>query len=610
MFRRSIPPENDERMFKLEELLDLSYNDKLKFWKIFKKYKNSTSQLSVRQFYKFCGVEDLNNQFVDGIFRLCDCGSDQSLIFSEFVAAVTTYCMFEKAHMFKYCFFAFDTDGNGFIDKDEIQNLEKCLFHDGHKYTNTLKAWRKALNNADANKDGLLDFEEFNTMLTNNPMMTYPAWQMQTHMMHQILGKSWWENRRHKLAIRRKKAKKDQEKADAWAEKRRMLRLKHEHIHRIGYVRFYFAPIIQWASRKIRRMRNNKSNRNRASIPIGNDLTSPEKHEMTKKKKKKLSNPNQNNLSIKTKKKTKNSVDKFAREFSLSPQKQVIRSVYGNGVEKVLRDKDGGTPKVVKWSREIDEQEEMKHAELEKEIETDRSNGLHRSGHWNPHKLNKLNSYSKEYRKNHQNEDDIAVKEDDDEEDSSSSSSSSSDSEHEEKEEDDDERIEKDNQHYHHLAPPTGIYEYSNPNPITKVSSLDKQKEEEEKDMQASIMFQNINKQQQTYNYNNNNTSYERPETTHHLSPLRTLSTNNTFKQFSSPFQQKIQRQQKIKKQPQRHTNKGKLYNLPNNYNSYGSNKKISRYNAFGRSDSDRFEYTSEEENGNITFYNSGNVRQ
>ena len=86
--------------------------------------------------------------------------------------------MFEKAHMFKYCFFAFDTDGNGFIDKNEIQNLEKCLFHDGHKYTNTLKAWRKALNNADANKDGLLDFEEFNAMLTNNPMMTYPAWQM------------------------------------------------------------------------------------------------------------------------------------------------------------------------------------------------------------------------------------------------------------------------------------------------------------------------------------------------------------------------------------------------------------------------------------------------
>ena len=52
MFRRSIPPENDERMFKLEELLDLSYNDKLKFWRIFKKYKNSTSQLSVRQFYQ------------------------------------------------------------------------------------------------------------------------------------------------------------------------------------------------------------------------------------------------------------------------------------------------------------------------------------------------------------------------------------------------------------------------------------------------------------------------------------------------------------------------------------------------------------------------------
>ena len=31
MFKRSIPPQNDERMYKLEDLLDLTYSDKLKF---------------------------------------------------------------------------------------------------------------------------------------------------------------------------------------------------------------------------------------------------------------------------------------------------------------------------------------------------------------------------------------------------------------------------------------------------------------------------------------------------------------------------------------------------------------------------------------------------
>ena len=178
-------------MYKLEDLLDLTYSDKLKFWRKFEKYKNSRSYLSVKQFYNFCGVESSNNQFVDGIFRLCDCGSDHSLIFSEFVAAVTTFCMFEKSHMHRYCFFAFDSDRNGFIDKDEIKILEQCLFHDGHKYGNTKKAWKKALSNADANKDGLLDFEEFNAMLNANPMMLYPAWQMQTHMMKQILGREY-----------------------------------------------------------------------------------------------------------------------------------------------------------------------------------------------------------------------------------------------------------------------------------------------------------------------------------------------------------------------------------------------------------------------------------
>ena len=87
--------------------------------------------------------------------------------------------------------------GIGFIDKDEIKILEQCLFHDGHKYGNTKKAWKKALRNADANKDGLLDFEEFNTMLNNNPMMLYPAWQMQTHMMKQILGRKYCNRYTH-----------------------------------------------------------------------------------------------------------------------------------------------------------------------------------------------------------------------------------------------------------------------------------------------------------------------------------------------------------------------------------------------------------------------------
>ena len=71
-FKKSIPPDNDERMHKLEELLGLTYSEKCKFWRIFSKYKHKypRTTLAVEKFYQFCGIP--SNQFSDGIFRLCD----------------------------------------------------------------------------------------------------------------------------------------------------------------------------------------------------------------------------------------------------------------------------------------------------------------------------------------------------------------------------------------------------------------------------------------------------------------------------------------------------------------------------------------------------------
>ena len=136
-----------------------------------------------------------------------------------------------------------------------------------------------------------------------------------------------------------------------------------------------FAPILRWFSKGFRRVfgRNHNLSKNEMSLssklPNGYDLEGQ----------------------------NVDGVGKLAREFSLSPVKQVIRSVYNNGMERVVQDEDGGTPKIVEWSGERYDQNEFKH--LEKDIATDRSNGLHRSGHWNPRQLDKLNAYSntKEY---------------------------------------------------------------------------------------------------------------------------------------------------------------------------------------------------------------------
>ena len=81
-----------------------------------------------------------------------------------------------------------------------------------------------------------------------------------------------------------------------------------------------------------------------------------------------------------------------------------------------------------------------------------------------------------------------------------------------------------------------------------------------------------------------------------HLSPLRTLSTNNTYNKFSSPFQQKNHQQ------PKSFSNMDRLYNVHKHYSNHKPTNIIS--------ENDCAEYTSGDENG-ITFYNnSGSLRQ
>ena len=200
-----------------------------------------------------------------------------------------------------------------------------------------------------------------------------------------------------------------------------MQRLKHEHIHRVGYIRYHFAPIVRWFSKRLKHAFGRNTSENKVSLSS------------------KL--PNSNYLEGKN----DDGVGKLAREFSLSPVKQVIRSVYNNGMERVVEDKDGGTPKIVKWSGEGYDQSEFKH--LEKDIETDRSNGLHRSGHWNPQQLDRLNAYSNTKQNDSTSQLDNAKLEHP--ECSSSSSSDEGD----------------DNEDEHHLAPPPSLY--TNPDPIT-----------------------------------------------------------------------------------------------------------------------------------------------
>ena len=53
--------------------------------------------------------------------------------FSEFVQALGTYCMFDTAGVLKFCFYIFDKDKNGSIERDELGAHDcvdlHCLVH-------------------------------------------------------------------------------------------------------------------------------------------------------------------------------------------------------------------------------------------------------------------------------------------------------------------------------------------------------------------------------------------------------------------------------------------------------------------------------------------------
>ena len=71
-------------------------------------------------------INEPRTVFGDSLFELVDIDNNGSLDFSEFVQTLSTYCMFGREDVLKYCFFVFDKDKNGYIEQDELHALIEC----------------------------------------------------------------------------------------------------------------------------------------------------------------------------------------------------------------------------------------------------------------------------------------------------------------------------------------------------------------------------------------------------------------------------------------------------------------------------------------------------
>ena len=68
-------------------------------------------------------LDEGRSPFTDRLFQMVDIDGSGSLEFDEFVRILSTYCMFSKDEILKFCFECYDVDGSGTIDEKEFVEL-------------------------------------------------------------------------------------------------------------------------------------------------------------------------------------------------------------------------------------------------------------------------------------------------------------------------------------------------------------------------------------------------------------------------------------------------------------------------------------------------------
>lgn len=127
--------------------------------------------------------------FTDALFRLIDADGSGTIEFEEFIRVLTTYCMYTKDDILKFCFDCFDVDGSGTIDEEEFFELCKTVNNAAPMFPGNFAS---ALTMFDVNDDGLIDFGEFIDIDRRFPMVLFPAFRLQDNMQKLTLGEARW----------------------------------------------------------------------------------------------------------------------------------------------------------------------------------------------------------------------------------------------------------------------------------------------------------------------------------------------------------------------------------------------------------------------------------
>ena len=146
---------------------------------------------------------DSSSPFLHHLFDVIDVNRDQSLNFSEFLRAISTFCCYHEVQMVQFAFDTFDTDGSGEIGVKELSEFIGKLESRTGDIPKTVK---RVLSMFDTNDDHSIGLDEFAEMNLKYPHLLWPAFRLQYRVQEVTLGLSQWKD-----AQRRVKGKKDDE---------------------------------------------------------------------------------------------------------------------------------------------------------------------------------------------------------------------------------------------------------------------------------------------------------------------------------------------------------------------------------------------------------------
>ena len=233
----SVAPVSDDRCQRCMQTFLLTKADMGAFWEVFKRHDvNQRAMISMSAFYETV-VHEPRTIFGDGLFDLIDADDGETLDFGEFVSAIATYCFFEIPELLKFAFFVFDRKKKGFVTQEEFRLFIGAL-HQNAVSPNVLFA----LDHWKYRPDGKFYFKDLVKMHSKFPSVLFPAFRLQSAMMHTVGGEHWWARRKTKLLF----AREAKLKKDTWEktkDHRQALRYRQQQVRRhMGSFAFYCMP--------------------------------------------------------------------------------------------------------------------------------------------------------------------------------------------------------------------------------------------------------------------------------------------------------------------------------------------------------------------------------